>query len=62
MKWFRVYSEIKDDPKMLEMDDHQRWLWICLMSLANDSEQRGTILNAANGRRAVRGSTHGRSS
>lgn len=45
MKWFRVYSEIKDDPKMLEMDDHQRWLWICLMSLANDSEQRGTILN-----------------
>lgn len=45
MKWFRVYSEIKDDPKMLEMDDHQRWLWICLMSLANDSELRGTILN-----------------
>jgi len=29
MKWFRVYSEIKDDPKMLEMDDHQRWLWLC---------------------------------
>jgi len=20
MKWFRVYSEIKDDPKMLEME------------------------------------------
>jgi hypothetical protein len=45
MKWFRVYSEIKDDPKMLELDDHQRWLWICLMATANESAERGVIQN-----------------
>jgi hypothetical protein len=43
MKWFRVYSEIKDDPKMLELDDHQRWLWLCLMSCANEAPERGVI-------------------
>lgn len=45
MKWFRVYSEIKDDPKILEMDDHQRWLWICLLAMASESTDRGTITN-----------------
>lgn len=43
MKWFRVYSEIKDDPKILEMDDHQRWLWICLLAMASESTDRGVI-------------------
>ncbi len=45
MKWFRVYSEIKDDPKMLELDDHQRWLWICLLAMASEAEERGVIAN-----------------
>jgi len=43
MKWFRVYSEIKDDPKMLELDDHQRWLWLCLLAMASESTERGCI-------------------
>lgn len=43
LKWFRLYSEIRDDPKMLEMDDHQRWLWICLMGLASEAPNRGII-------------------
>ncbi|MDQ3542034.1 MAG: phage replisome organizer N-terminal domain-containing protein [Chloroflexota bacterium] len=36
MKWFRVYSEIKDDPKMLELDDHQFRLWINLLAMASE--------------------------
>lgn len=43
MRWFRVYSEIKDDPKILELDDHQRWLWICLLAMASESSERGTL-------------------
>lgn len=43
MKWFRVFSEIKDDPKMLELDYDQRWLWVCLLAMASESDERGTI-------------------
>ena len=43
MKWFRVYSEIKDDPKMLELDFDQRWVWITLMAMASESGERGVI-------------------
>ena len=43
MKWFRLYTEIKDDPKMLELDDHQFRVWINLLSMAGESEERGVI-------------------
>lgn len=36
MRWFRVYSEIKDDPKMLELDDHQFRLWVGLLAMASE--------------------------
>lgn len=44
MKWFKLHSEIKDDPKMLELDDHQRWLWICLLAIASESKQKRGVI------------------
>lgn len=43
MKWFRVYAEIKDDPKVLELDFEQRWLWLSLLAMASDSSERGVV-------------------
>ncbi|SMC64028.1 DnaD domain protein [Sporomusa malonica] len=45
MKWFRLYSEIKDDPKMLALTDHQFRIWINLLAMASDMppDSRGTI-------------------
>ncbi len=44
MKWFRLYSEIKDDPKMLALTDHQFRIWINLLAMASDQPTaRGTI-------------------
>lgn len=44
LPWFRVYNEIKDDPKMLTLDDHQFRLWIGLLAMASESRERGTVL------------------
>jgi hypothetical protein len=43
MKWFRLHTEIKDDPKMLELDDHQFRLWISILSMAGEADERGII-------------------
>lgn len=43
MDWFRVYSEIKDDPKMLALDDHQFRIWINLLAMANEDSERGVV-------------------
>ena len=43
MKWFRLYSEIKDDPKMLALTDHQFRIWINLLAMASDTSERGII-------------------
>ena len=40
MKWFRLYHEILDDPKIGTLTDEQHRLWIeilCLASMARDS-------------------------
>lgn len=29
--WFRVYSEIQDDPKIQMLPEHMRWRWISLL-------------------------------
>lgn len=43
MVWFRVYSEIKDDPKMLCLSDRQFRLWVSLLAMASESDERGLI-------------------
>jgi hypothetical protein len=43
MRWFRLYSEIKDDPKVLCLTDTQFRLWIGLLCMASESTERGTI-------------------
>ena len=43
MSWFRVYSEIKDDPKMLSLSDSEFRLWINLLALASECPERGAI-------------------
>ena len=43
MKWFRLHTEIKDDPKMLELDDHQFRIWISVLSMAGEADERGVI-------------------
>ena len=43
MKWFRLHTEIKDDPKMLELDDHQFRVWISVLSMAGEADERGVI-------------------
>jgi hypothetical protein len=41
--WFRVYSDIVRDPKMWRLNAAQRWYWIGLLALANDSPTRGVL-------------------
>ena len=43
MPWFRLYSEIKDDPKMLCLSDTHFRLWISLLCMASESDDRGVI-------------------
>jgi hypothetical protein len=54
MPWFRVYSEILNDRKIdriCKRTSQSKALiigvWICLLALANDSDDRGTLLIAA---------------
>ncbi len=43
MRWFRTYSEIKDDPKMLCLTDHQFRIWMHLLAMASEADDRGFI-------------------
>ena len=45
MQWFRLYHEIMDDPKILEMTDFEFRCWMHLLCLASRSTVRGTIAN-----------------
>jgi hypothetical protein len=51
MPWFRVYSEIMDDKKLRRIYRATEFskvevigVWICLLSLANECEDRGSLL------------------
>ena len=51
MPWFRVYSEMLDDPKIKRITKKTGQskaliigVWICLLSLANKSTERGKLL------------------
>ena len=43
MKWFRLYNEILDDPKVLKMEERLRWRYICCICLANINQNRGFL-------------------
>jgi hypothetical protein len=43
MKWFRLYNEIIDDPKVAKLTDGEFRLFIYLMCVASESEKMGKI-------------------
>ena len=55
MPWFRLYSEILDDKKIKRIcraTGHTKAMvigvWVCLLSLANESSERGSLLISEN--------------
>lgn len=45
MKWFRLYSEILDDPKIKRLKDpRKKWIFVGLLCMASESKIRGKIL------------------
>ena len=43
MKWFRFYSEIKDDPKMRKLADDEYRVFTYLMAIAADEDKGGIV-------------------
>ena len=43
MKWFRLYSEFVNDPKLKTFSKSQRYDLVCLLCMANESDDRGVI-------------------
>lgn len=43
MKWFRLYSDVLDDPKVQLLEPVLFKAWVNLMCLANEGEPRGTL-------------------
>lgn len=43
MKWFRLYTEIRDDPKMWELTDLQFRIFINLLCLASEQDKNGSV-------------------
>lgn len=41
MKWFRLYHEMLDDPKIGMLDFEAKWLWIEILCLASISRNGG---------------------
>jgi len=45
MNWFRMYSEILDDPKIRRLrDSRKKWIFVGLLCMASESKIRGKIL------------------
>jgi len=44
MDWFRLYSEIRRDPKIRRLTPEERWLWVAVLCIASDSPKRGYLL------------------
>lgn len=43
MKWYRMYSEARNDAKLRALTDSQHRVWFNLLCLAGEQAQRGTI-------------------
>jgi N-terminal phage replisome organiser (Phage_rep_org_N) len=44
MKWFRLYHDMIDDPKIAMMSESEQLLWVRILCLASMSEARGVIM------------------
>jgi hypothetical protein len=42
MKWFRLYDELIDDPKIMLIDEAFRWRYIAILCLVNRYERKTT--------------------
>jgi hypothetical protein len=42
--WFRCYTCVRTDPKLVLLPPAQRWVWIALLCLAKESPVPGTLL------------------
>lgn len=54
--WFPTPRTIREDPRLLELDDHQFRVWIFMRALASDAEERGVI--PPMGRRGLAAALH----
>jgi len=43
MRWFRIYDEILDDPKVLKLSLDMRWHYVAMMCIANKENKGGTL-------------------
>ncbi len=43
MKWFRLYSEARNDSKLKHLEDDEHRVWFNLLCLSNDQPTRGSI-------------------
>lgn len=43
MKWFRMWSGVRHHPKVLKLPAIDRWHWLCLLCVANESTPRGSL-------------------
>jgi len=44
MKWLRLYTEIRRDPKLRRLPVSYRWVWITILCVARESPQPGWLL------------------
>ena len=48
MQWFRLYHEVRAEPKLLDRTPSENWAWIVLLCLASESRERGHIFLSDN--------------
>lgn len=44
MKWFRLYTEVRRDPKLRRLPVSYRWVWIAILCIARESPKPGWLL------------------
>lgn len=44
MKWFRLYTEIRRDPKLRRLPVSYRWVWVTILCIARESPRPGWLL------------------
>lgn len=43
MKWFKLWSEVRNDAKLRSLSPEERWTWLSLLCYSSEQEKRGTI-------------------
>jgi hypothetical protein len=47
MKWFKLWSEARNDAKLRVLSCEDRWIWFSLLCYASEQEERGVIRHPA---------------